>query len=102
MTAYIFTKDIADSGKSVCTGACLQAWPPILSDSAKPTMSGITAKVGTITLADGKHQITVNGLPIYTWAHDTKPGDVTGQGVGKVWYVLAPDGKEITTAAGGK
>jgi predicted lipoprotein with Yx(FWY)xxD motif len=95
LTAYIFTKDTANSGKSVCTGECLTAWPPILSRSAQPTVSGVTGKVGTITLAGGKRQVTVNGLPLYTFFKDTKPGDVVGQGVGKVWYVLAPNGKEI-------
>ncbi|MDQ8047342.1 MAG: hypothetical protein REI11_22235, partial [Patulibacter sp.] len=37
---------------------------------------------------------TVDGRPIYTYAADTKAGDVTGQGVGGVWYAVNPDGSE--------
>ncbi|GAA2092801.1 hypothetical protein GCM10009841_01970 [Microlunatus panaciterrae] len=101
MTAYYFTKDTANSGKSACAGPCLQAWPPITTTSDKPVVEGITGKVATITLADGKKQLTVNGMPIYLFANDKSPGDVNGQGVNKVWYVVAPDGKMITKAGGG-
>jgi predicted lipoprotein with Yx(FWY)xxD motif len=99
MTVYYFTKDKADSGKSVCSGDCLAAWPSVEASSDTPTGEGITAKLATITRDDGSKQITVAGLPVYLWQKDKAPGDVTGQGVGKVWYVVAPDGKMITTAA---
>ncbi len=96
MTAYYFTKDNPDSGRSACTGECLQAWPPITTTSATPAASGVTGTVGTITLPDGSRQVTVNGRPVYLFAKDTKPGDVLGQGVGSVWYVLRPDGTMVT------
>jgi predicted lipoprotein with Yx(FWY)xxD motif len=98
MTAYYYTKDAPDSGKSACAGPCLQAWPPITTTSETPAVSGVTGKVGTITLADGKKQVTVNGMPVYLFAQDSKPGDVLGQGVGGVWYVLGPDGTMIRGA----
>ncbi|ROS77880.1 putative lipoprotein with Yx(FWY)xxD motif [Curtobacterium sp. PhB130] len=94
MTAYFYDQDVKGSGKSTCTGGCAAAWPPIESDSAKPAVTGVTGAVGTITGADGKLQVTVDGRPLYTYAEDTKPGDVTGQGVGGVWYVVNPDGSE--------
>ena len=96
-----FTKDTANSGKSVCSGPCLTAWPAVVASSDTPTGEGITAKLGTITRDDGTKQVTVAGLPVYLWQKDKAPGDVTGQGVGKVWYVVAPDGKMITTAPKG-
>ena len=96
MTAYYFTKDKANSGKSVCSGDCLVAWPSIEATTDPPTGAGITAKLGTITRDDGSKQVTVDGLPIYLFQKDKAPGDITGQGVGKVWYVVAPDGKMIT------
>lgn len=99
MTAYYFTKDVANSGKSACLGECLTAWPPITTTSEMPAVDGITATIGTITLDDGTQQITVDGMPIYLFAKDKAPGDVTGQGVGEVWYVVAPDGTMITGAA---
>lgn len=99
MTAYYFTKDTPDSGKSACVGDCLKAWPPITTTATTPSASGVTGKVGTITLADGSKQVTVNGRPLYLFAKDTKPGDLLGQGVGSVWYVLSPDGTMVTAEA---
>jgi predicted lipoprotein with Yx(FWY)xxD motif len=96
MTAYYFTKDTPNSGKSACTGPCLQAWPPITATSSNPSVSGVTGQVGTIALADGSRQLTVNGRPLYLFAKDSKAGDVLGQGVGGVWYVLRPDGTMVT------
>ena len=100
MTAYIYTKDTQGSGKSSCTGACLQAWPMITSTSANATGDGVTAKLGTIPTADGGHQVTVDGWPIYTFAKDKAPGDSSGQGVGGVWYMLKPDGSQVGTSSG--
>ena len=95
MTAYYFLKDVKDSGTSACSGDCLTAWPPITAESDTPTVEGVTGEVGTITGTDGSTQITIDGRPIYTFAQDTAPGDVNGQGVNDVWYVIAPDGSEI-------
>jgi predicted lipoprotein with Yx(FWY)xxD motif len=95
MSVYYFTKDVKDSGKSNCTGDCLVAWPPVLTTNETPKVEGVTGKVGTIDTPDGKKQVTVEGMPVYLWEKDKAPGDVTGQGVGKVWYLVAPDGKMI-------
>lgn len=95
MTAYYFDKDVKDSGTSACTGDCAAAWPAITSDTAQPEVMGVTGAVGTIPAAGGTMQITIDGRPIYTFAKDKAPGDVTGQGVGGVWYVIAPDGTEM-------
>ncbi|WP_421733732.1 hypothetical protein [Cellulomonas sp.] len=95
MTAYYFLKDVKDSGTSACAGDCATAWPAITTESDTPTVEGVTGEVGTITGTDGAKQITIDGRPIYTFAQDTAPGDVLGQGVNDVWYVIAPDGSEI-------
>jgi predicted lipoprotein with Yx(FWY)xxD motif len=31
------------------------------------------------------------GWPLYLWVKDTKPGDVTGDGVGGVWHAAKAD-----------
>ncbi|MBT2553414.1 hypothetical protein [Arthrobacter sp. ISL-5] len=95
MSVYYYTKDVKDSGKSNCIGPCLVAWPPVITTNDTPKVEGVTGKVGTITTADGKKQVTVEGMPVYLWEKDKDPGDVTGQGVGNVWYLVAPDGKMI-------
>jgi predicted lipoprotein with Yx(FWY)xxD motif len=99
MTVYIFDKDTADSGKSVCSGDCLAAWPPVATTKESPAVDGVTGDVATITRDDGSLQITLNGLPLYLYAPDEAAGDVTGQSVGGVWWVVGPDGAKIDTAA---
>jgi predicted lipoprotein with Yx(FWY)xxD motif len=99
MTVYIFDKDTADSGKSVCSGDCLAAWPPVVTTSESPTVDGVTGEISTITRDDGSLQVAINGLPLYLYAPDEAAGDVTGQGVGGVWWVVGPDGKKIDKAA---
>ena len=96
LSVYYFTKDTKDSGTSACTGDCLVAWPPVTSTTATPTVNGVTGKVGTIPTADGKMQVTINGMPIYYYEKDKAAGDITGQGVGGVWYLVAPSGEMIT------
>ncbi len=90
MTLYRYSKDT--SGVSNCSGACAGSWPPYEASpdtllSAAPNISG---RVGVITRTDGKEQLTYNGVPLYYWARDVKPGDTTGQNVGGVWFVVKP------------
>jgi predicted lipoprotein with Yx(FWY)xxD motif len=99
MSVYYFTKDVKDSGTSACTGGCLTAWPPLLTTSAEPKVEGVTGTVGTITTPEGAKQVTLNGLPLYYFAKDTKAGDILGQGVNDVWYLADPAGEMIKTAA---
>jgi predicted lipoprotein with Yx(FWY)xxD motif len=100
MTVYVFDKDTAGSGKSACApGPCLEKWPVVTADSDSPAVDGVTGDVGTITRDDGTKQVTLAGLPLYYYASDAKAGDVTGQAVGGVWWVVAPDGKKIAAAA---
>ncbi|MGY2744843.1 COG4315 family predicted lipoprotein [Arthrobacter sp. UYCu723] len=100
MSVYYFTKDTKDSGTSACTGGCLTAWPPVLTTSDAPAVEGVTGTLGTITTPEGKKQVTINGMPIYYFEKDKAAGDILGQDVNKVWYLVAPSGEMITTAAG--
>lgn len=94
MTLYMFTKDTQGTTTSACTGACLAAWPLVVAD-ATPKLTGVTGTVASIATADGHKQVTLNGWPLYYYAKDTKPGDVTGQNVNQVWFVLTPAGAPI-------
>ncbi|MDI3212175.1 hypothetical protein [Arthrobacter sp. AL12] len=100
MSIYYYTKDVKDSGTSTCTGGCLAAWPPVLAGTDAPAVDGVTGTVGTIATPDGKKQLTVNGMPVYYYAKDLAAGDILGQGVGSVWYLVAPSGEMITGPAG--
>jgi predicted lipoprotein with Yx(FWY)xxD motif len=52
---------------------------------------------GTTTRTDGTVQVTYNGWPLYYYEKDKAPGDVTGQDVGGVWYVVSAAGEQVTT-----
>jgi predicted lipoprotein with Yx(FWY)xxD motif len=94
MTLYIFTKDT--TGVSNCNADCLAKWPPLLTGGSPKAGDGVNASLlGSAALADGRMIVTYNGMPLYYWVKDTKPGDTTGQGVGSVWYVIGPDGNPI-------
>ncbi len=101
MSVYFFTKDVKDSGTSACTDACLAAWPPVTTAADTPQVEGVTGTVGTITTPDGAQQVTLNGLPLYYFAKDTKTGDILGQGVNDVWYLADPTGEMIRMGASG-
>lgn len=98
-TVYVFDRDTAGSGSSACTGQCLENWPAVTADEDAPTVDGVSGEVGTIERDDGTTQVTLEGLPLYTYVGDTGAGDVSGQGVQDVWWVVGPDGAKITGAA---
>lgn len=86
MTLYYYTKDVA--GKSVCDGKCLQAWPAFYADNLTVGSTLNSSSFGTITRDDGSKQTTYLGWPLYYWQHDSAPGQMTGEGVGGVWFVV--------------
>ncbi|WP_442544552.1 COG4315 family predicted lipoprotein [Arthrobacter sp. KN11-1C] len=98
-SVYIFAKDAKDSGKSACTGGCATLWPPVTTTSAMPAVDGVSGTIGTIPTADGKMQITVNGMPIYFYSKDEDSGDTYGQGVGGVWSLVSPSGSMVTPSS---
>ncbi len=95
MTLYWYTKDTPNT--STCTGACLKAWPAFSASPPLMLPAGVPGTLDTITRSDdGSKQVTYNAFPLYYWAKDQKPGDTTGQGVGSVWYVVAPTSGPLT------
>ncbi|MGO8694670.1 MAG: hypothetical protein ACLQMF_13495 [Rectinemataceae bacterium] len=96
MTLYVFTKD--PGGKSVCNGNCAKAWPPFFASTISVSAPLRAEDFGAITRDDGSRQSTFRGWPLYYWFRDKKPGDMTGQGVGKVWYVIDPAKLEAKSA----
>lgn len=96
MTLYIFTKDSKGTTKSACSGPCLAAWPAALMGSSAPKATGITGTVGSIAAPGGGKQVTLNGRPLYYFAKDQAAGDVLGQGVLNLWWVLGTTGEPIT------
>jgi len=84
MTLYSFDKDNRGDGKSVCVDKCAVNWPP-LKAGASDNGSGDWS---VITRPDGSKQWAYKGWPLYYWIKDQKPGDKTGDDVGKVWHIV--------------
>ncbi|MFB7249506.1 hypothetical protein [Microbacterium sp. NPDC056234] len=95
MTVYMFDKDTQGADASTCEGECADNWPAVTVDSETPEVEGVTGEVGTITGVDGETQLTLNGWPLYYFVGDAAPGEVKGQGVNDVWWVLTPDGERM-------
>jgi len=100
MTLYLFTND--SPGESACSGDCLVNWPPLTVASADEAVAGegVTGELGTIERDDGTLQVTIEGLPLYYFAGDGEPGDLSGHQVGGVWFAVAPDGAAAGDEAG--
>ena len=91
MTLYLFTKDTPNT--SNCYGGCATYWPPLLTSGAPVAGTGVTASMlGTTKRTDGTTQVTYNGWPLYYYASDKAAGDVTGENVQGVWFVITPSG----------
>lgn len=71
----------------------------MLAESYSPKVENVTAEVKTIDTANGQKHVTVNGMPLYYRVQDKEPGDVTGQGIQDIWYVVSPDGTMIESSS---
>jgi predicted lipoprotein with Yx(FWY)xxD motif len=95
-TLYLYTRDTKDTTN--CYDRCAQAWPPLLTTGAPKVGDGLNAMLlGTTNRTDGTIQVTFNGWPLYYYVTDMKAGDITGQDVGGVWYVLSARGDKVET-----
>jgi len=87
MALYYFTKD--QPGKSNCSGQCLVNWPAFSSKDFQVPKGFNKSDFGTIKREDnGVEQVTYKGYPLYYYISDKAKGDVTGQAVGNVWYIV--------------
>ncbi len=99
ITLYRLEKD--QPNVSTCTGQCATIWPPFLIAGGEPQAGmGLTGKLGVITRADGSKQVTYAGDPLYFYAKDMRPGDITGEDVGSVWYAVTVTGDSAEPPSG--
>jgi predicted lipoprotein with Yx(FWY)xxD motif len=85
MSLYTFDKD--SEGKSACNGPCATNWPVLKAEASDKAEGGYTI----ITRDDGSKQWAYNGKPLYTFAKDQKPGDITGDGfLNGAWHLAQP------------
>ena len=97
---YAFTQDV--DGEPTCVDDCAQAWPPLIIEDPTVTFFPDYFDPELLTGADHPEgmQVKFGDWPLYYFAQDTTPGDLNGQGVGGVWWLVAPDGTLIEDGAG--
>ena len=85
---YYWNVEKKAGGKIRCTGACATAWPPVYAKGkVDKHVKGVMATFGTIKRGS-KAQLTVNGLPAYTYHNDPK-GVVLCDNVDG-WFAVRP------------
>jgi len=97
LSLYMFIPDA--QGEPTCEGDCAAAWPAFLGTATAG--EGVDESLITsVPRADGGgDQVSYNDWPLYYFAEDSAAGDVNGQGVGDVWYLMSPDGEPIEESA---
>jgi predicted lipoprotein with Yx(FWY)xxD motif len=100
LTLYHNTKETGT--KIVCTGGCASFWPPVLATGSLPQDTGmIKGTFGTIMRPEGTTQLTINGMPLYTYSGDSASGQATGQGIQGVWFAVSASGTSTSGAGVG-
>ena len=101
LTVYGFTPDTG--GVPTCYDDCAAAWPPVLvdADADLSVGEGLDAAMFSTVARDDTDQLQVvfGDWPLYTFAGDQAAGDVNGQGVNDVWFVVTGDGQLMMPAS---
>ncbi|MCP3739910.1 hypothetical protein [Rossellomorea sp. BNER] len=87
MALYYFAKDKPNTTN--CKGECLENWPAFYAENLEVPEGFNKDDFSTITREDtGEKQTTYKGYPLYYFVKDTASGDVNGQGVKDVWFIV--------------
>lgn len=96
-TIYYLARDLA--GTNTCTGGCAAMWPIFYEPNLVLGEGLKNEDFAIITTADGQPQTTYKGWPLYYHSPADaagqnvreKVGEVKGENVGGVWFVMKPD-----------
>lgn len=97
-TLYLFTPDTT-ANESACYDQCAENWPVLTPEMGAALAPGIPGELTVIERTDDTRQVAYNGIPLYNFVRDEAPGDVNGQGVGGVWFVVHPGAEHGPYAA---
>lgn len=90
-TVYVNSTDQSSPSAVLCAGQCSAGFVPVPVRSGVLAITGVTpADIGSVRRPDGTDQRTLDGFPLYTNVHDTKPGDVDGTRVAG-WFTITLD-----------
>ena len=99
-TLYWFAIDTPT--KSNCNGSCATYWPPVTGTAVAASGTTLMHGFGTITRSGGTMQATYDGHPLYTYAGDSGPGQINGNGKnvsGGLWWAMTPSGAKLGGAS---
>jgi predicted lipoprotein with Yx(FWY)xxD motif len=96
-TLYGFAND--KQGTSSCTKECIATWPGLVSRGPVAVGQGVQqGLLKKIQRAEGTEQAVYGAWPLYYYVGDAGPGDVDGEGVDGVWFVIDANGKLVKPA----
>jgi predicted lipoprotein with Yx(FWY)xxD motif len=95
MTLYTFNNDAP--GLSNCYGGCAVNWPPLLAGGNLVAGDNVKGRLGMFGRTDGGSQVTYDDKPLYHYLGDKSPGDVKGQGLNGLWFVVPAGGVDCST-----
>lgn len=75
----LYTTDAEEGGEIVCTGSCTSDWEPVVASADEAASADVDANLGTVERPDGTEQLTLDGLPLYSFTQEG-PGQLTGDG----------------------
>lgn len=94
-TVYALEADTPTT--SACTGKCAQNWPIVAAPDPLPaSIAGLNGTIGELVLPDGRHQLTLNEHPLYTFSGDQAAGQYNGRGkqfADGRWGIVAATGQ---------
>jgi predicted lipoprotein with Yx(FWY)xxD motif len=103
----LYASEQEESGKVMCTGACVSFWKPLTLAGGTPTGSSLSGTLATVERPDGTRQVTYNGDPLYTFTQEGA-GEVTGNGFMDAfggqqftWHVVHVNGTDDSSGSSG-
>jgi predicted lipoprotein with Yx(FWY)xxD motif len=77
----LYSAAVEKGGKIRCVDACTSFWDPMLASSADAEMAAadLDANLGVVDRPEGEQQLTLDGLPLYTFTEEDA-GKLEGDG----------------------
>lgn len=90
-TLYFRSTDTPNSGSTTCNiSLCETNWPLFYAATLQLPPGLSSSSFATINPYNSTKIVTFDGYALFTWLHDSAPGDTTGQGVGGFYVATLP------------
>ena len=105
--AALYTAEQETDGRIRCRGGCAAIWLPLEASGTPTGSDDVPGELGTVERPDGAVQVTYDGKPLYRFAQDAEPGEVTGDGLSDrfggtafTWHAVIAEGE--SSGGGGR